>query len=262
MLLALDVGNSQIFGGVFAEDEIILKFRRTSKEKASSDELGVFFKNVLRENNINPKEITDISISTVVPDLLHTLKNCGIKYFGIEPFILSPGVKTGLNLKIKNPLELGADRAANAIGAVNLYPDKNLIIIDFGTATTFCAVTKNKEYLGGVILPGIKMSMEVLSEKTALLPNVEIAKPPQTAGRDTITNIQSGLYFGTLGIIKELTARIEKEEKLDSAVIIGTGGLSGLFTSEGVFDVILPDLVLQGLHFAFKMNRQKTVLKK
>jgi type III pantothenate kinase len=255
MLLALDIGNSQIFGGVFAKSEIILRFRRTSKVNSSSDELGVFLKNVLRENNINPKEITDIAISTVVPDLLHTLASCAIKYFGIKPFILGPGVKTGLNLKIKNPAELGADRVADAIGAINRYPKKNLIIIDFGTATTFCAITKNKEYLGGVILAGIKMSMEALSEKTALLPNVEITRPTQTVGRDTVTNIQSGLYFGTLGIIKELTTRIKKEENFKDALVIGTGGFARLFESEKVFDVILPDLVLEGLHTAFETNK-------
>lgn len=255
MLLTLDVGNSQIFGGVFAKDEIIFRFRKTSKGSSSSDELGVFLKNVVRENKINPKDITDIAISTVVPDLLHTLRSCAIKYFSIEPFILGPGVKTGLNLKIKNPAELGADRAANAIGAINRYPDKNLIIIDFGTATTFCAITKNKEYLGGSILPGIKMSMEALSEKTALLPNVEIARPPQTVGRDTITNIQSGLYFGTLGIIKEMVLRIKKEENFTDAVVIATGGFARLFESENIFDIILPDLVLEGLHQAFKINK-------
>jgi type III pantothenate kinase len=255
MLLTLDVGNSQIFGGVFSKDEIIFKFRRTSTAKASSDELGVFFKTVLKENNIDAAQITDIAISTVVPDLLHSLNSTAVKYFNIEPFVLGPGVKTGLNLKIKNPAELGADRAANAIGAIEKYPNQNLIIIDFGTATTFCAVTKKKEFLGGVILPGVKMSMEALSEKTALLPNVEIAKPPQAVGRDTVTNIQSGLYFGTLGIIKELTERIKKEEFAGKAFVIGTGGFSRLFEPEGVFDVLLPDLVLEGLHIAFKMNR-------
>jgi len=255
MLLALDVGNSQIFGGVYGKDEIVLKFRRTSKEKASSDEMGVFLKTVLRENNIDPKEITDIAISTVVPDLLHSLKNCAIKYFNIEPFILGPGVKTGLNLKIKSPAELGADRVANAVGAIKEHPNENLIIIDFGTATTFCAITKAKEFLGGVILPGIKMSMEALSEKTALLPNVEIAKPPTAVGRDTVTNIQSGLYFGTLGIVKELTQRIKKEEFDGTATVIATGGFSSLFAKENIFDRIMPDLVLDGLHTAFKMNK-------
>ena len=260
MLLTLDVGNSQIFGGVFAKDEIVFKFRRTSTAKASSDELGIFFKSVLAENNIDPNKITNIAISTVVPDLLHSLRNSALKYFNIEPFVLGPGVKTGLNLKIKSPNEVGADRVANAVGAMAAHPNKNLIIIDFGTATTFCAITKAKEFLGGAILPGIKMSMEALSEKTALLPNVEIAKPPEAIAKDTVTNIQSGLYFGTLGIIKELTSRFKKEQFGDDAVVIGTGGFSRLFENEGVFDALLPDLVLQGLHIAFKMNKEKTAV--
>ncbi|MCB0412650.1 MAG: type III pantothenate kinase, partial [Bdellovibrionales bacterium] len=154
MILCLDVGNSQIYGGVFDKDECILRFRRTSKTGASSDEFGLFLRSVLRENNVDPEKIQSISLCTVVPEVLHSLKNACRKYFQHNPFVLQAGVKTGLKIKYRNPVEVGADRIANSIAATYLYPNKNIIVIDFGTATTFCAINAEKEYLGGVIIPG------------------------------------------------------------------------------------------------------------
>lgn len=260
MILCIDVGNTQIHGGVFRNNELILQFRKTSRQEFSSDEIGIFLKNVLRENNVEPESISGISICSVVPDLNHSLRAGCVKYFNKEPFFLKPGVRTGLKIKYRNPLEVGADRIANAIAAVNIFPNKNLIVVDFGTATTFCAINKNKEYLGGIILPGIKISMEALESKTAQLPVVEIKEMNEVIGRSTVESIQSGLYFGQIGMVKELKARIIEEAfKDETPVVIGTGGFSRLFESAKLFDILIPTLVLDGLYLAFNMNREKEV---
>ena len=156
MILCLDVGNSQLFGGVFAADNLQLRFRYDTRQIGSSDQIGIFLKNVLRENNLNNDKITQISICSVVPQLDYSLRSACIKYFHLEPFILQAGVKTGLQIKYRNPLEVGADRIANAIAATHHYPNQNILIIDFSTATIFCAISARKEYLGGVIMPGMR----------------------------------------------------------------------------------------------------------
>src|SRR5215510_2394098 len=158
MLLTLDVGNSQIFGGVYDGEDLRITFRRTSSIRASSDELGTSFRVTLRENGVDPEEIGMAAICSVVPDAVHSLRNCFRKYFRFEPFLLQPGARTGLKIRYRNPLEVGSDKIANAIGALERFPGHNLLIVDFGTATTLCAVTKDREYLGGIITPGIRLS--------------------------------------------------------------------------------------------------------
>lgn len=255
MILALDVGNSHIYGGVFDDEVLRFQFRKTSKGGASSDELGLFLKAVLRENGIDPALIRQIALCSVVPDAIHSLKNCCKKYFNMNPFILQAGVKTGLRIRYRNPLEVGADRITNAIAAMQLYPGKDLVIIDFGTATTFCAVTAEKDYLGGAIIPGLRISMEALESQTARLPSVEIIPAAEATGKSTVESIQSGLYYGNLGMVKELTARISEESfGGKKPMVIGTGGFASLFSKAGIFDVEQPDLVLKGLVLALRMN--------
>lgn len=257
MVLCLDVGNTQIFGGVFENDNLVFQFRKTSHQQFSSDEIGIFLVSVLRENGYDPKKIEGISICSVVPDRVHSLRNGCIKYFDVEPFILKPGTKTGLKIKYRNPLEVGADRIANAIGAIKKFPNRNVISVDFGTATTFCVISKHKEYLGGIIIPGIRISMEALEKQTAQLPRVEIkeVKQESVVGRSTVESIQSGLYFGQIGMVKELTNKIIVETfQGDKPIIIGTGGFSSLFESANLFDVVIPNLVLEGLFEALKLN--------
>ena len=174
MLMCLDVGNSQIYCGVFKDDTLVLQFRRTSTIRSSSDELGVFLRGALRENSVSPDEIESIAVCCVVPDMLYSLRSCCQKYFEVDPLIMRPGIKTGLKVLYKDPKEVGADRIADAIGALKLYPGRNLIVIDFGTATTVCAISKDREFLGGNIIPGVRLAMEALEEKTAQLPSVEI----------------------------------------------------------------------------------------
>jgi type III pantothenate kinase len=256
MILTLDVGNSQIFGGVLDDEKILLRFRKTSKTGASSDELGLFLRSVLRENGIAPEKITEIALCSVVPDVVYSFRSACRKYFNMSPFILQPGVKTGLKIKYRNPIEVGADRIANAIAATHLYPDRNFIIVDLGTATTFCALSKDKDYYGGSIIAGLRLSMEALEAKTSKLPAVEIIALKESLGRSTIESLQSGLYFGHIGQIKEITKRLTDEcFKDDKPFIIGTGGFASLFEKEKIFDEIQTDLVLFGLVQANKMNK-------
>jgi len=255
MLLCLDVGNSQIYGGLFEDDLLRVQFRRTSQLRSSSDELGVFFRSVLRENNVNPDEISRVAICCVVPDLLYSLRACCQKYFGLDPLVLRPGIRTGLKIAYRDPKEVGADRIADAVGAVTMFPDRNLIVADFGTATTICAITRDKEFLGGNIIPGVRLSMEALEERTAQLPAVEILPPRTALGRSTVESIQSGLYWSNVGMVRELIGRITAEELSDEApVVIGTGGFAQLFNREELFDHVVPDLILAGLQEIVRLN--------
>lgn len=254
MILCLDVGNSQIFGGVFVEDNIKLKFRYPVVAGVSSDQLGLFLKAVLKENAIDPNSIEQIALCSVVPSLIHSLRNACLKYFDIPPFILGPGVKTGLKIKYKNPAEVGSDRIANAVAAQKHYPDKDIIVVDFGTATTICVITSDKTYQGGIIMAGLNLSMNALEEKTAKLNSVQIIKPQEILGKSTNSGIQSGLYFGHLFAIEGVISKIKEEKIVDDPIVIATGGFSSLYESSDTFNVIDSDLVLKGLLVAVKNN--------
>ena len=254
MMLCLDVGNSHIYGGVFAEEDIVLRFRHTAKT-STSDELGIFLKSVLRENGCEPTDVTSIAICSVVPQFDYSLRSACIKYFSLEPFFLQAGVKTGLNIKYRNPLEVGADRIANAIAATEQFPGKQLIIIDFGTATTFCVVDGKKNYLGGAILPGLRLSMEALTNNTAKLPPVDLIRAEEVVGRSTISSIQSGLFYGAIGAAREIIVRVKNSMFTEQQVLVlATGGFAALFQAEGLYDHLLPDLVLHGLLRAMRLN--------
>lgn len=261
MILSLDVGNTTIHGGLFDGDVLKFQFRRTSESHASSDEMGVFLRSVIRENGADPSAVKQIAVCCVVPDAIYSLRGACQKYFGINPFLLQAGVKTGLKIKYRNPLEVGADRIADAIAGTHLYPNRNLLIIDFGTATTIEVINREREYLGGVILAGLKISMEALELRTAKLPPVEIVRvdSAQVLGRSTVESIQSGLYYGTIGMVKEFKDRLindcfEGGQGENQPVFIATGGFSGLFEKAGLFDVVVPDLVLKGLNLALRLN--------
>ncbi|MBR6565405.1 MAG: type III pantothenate kinase [Spirochaetaceae bacterium] len=257
MVLTLDIGNTQISGGVFLGDDLILQFRHTTAHYTSSDELGVFMRSVFRENGLDSKNVTDIVCCSVVPSLNYPLTSACIKYFDIEPLLIRPGIATGLELKYANPKEIGADRIAAAIGAASYYKNANIIIVDMGTATTVDILTARREFLGGVIMAGVNMSMQALSQGTAQLPNVEIALPARACGTSTAEAIQSGLYYGALGGIKELIAAYTREVFGGrKPMVIGTGGFSHLFQDEDIFNVIIPSLIFDGLYQALKMNKK------
>jgi type III pantothenate kinase len=256
MILALDVGNSQIFGGVFDGGELTIRFRKPSRPPTSSDELGLFLRGVLRENGGDPARISEIACCSVVPEMIYSLRSCCRKYFGLEPFVLQAGARTGLKIRYRNPLEVGSDRIANAIAATHLYPDRNLIVIDFGTATTIDIVRAGRDFLGGIILPGLRIQMEALEKNTARLPNVEIVSSVDLVGRSTIECIQSGLYFGNRAAVAGLTREIrERVFEGQESVVIATGGFARLFEREALFDVVIHDLVLLGLERALSLNR-------
>lgn len=259
MLLTVDVGNTTIQCGLFEGEKLALQFRRSTNSKLSSDELGLFFRDVLALNNFDYKAVERIACCSVVPAINHSLSNCFRKYFSKEALFIQAGIKTGLKIKYANPREIGADRIAGAIGAVHAAASsggaKNLIVVDMGTATTVDVITKNNEYLGGAILPGASMSVHALSEGTAQLPSVEVVQPKNVCGSSTIEAIQSGVFYGQAGAIRELVSKMEESVfGGERAFVIGTGGFSRSFESAGLFDLVLPDLVLQGLKVALDMN--------
>lgn len=257
MYLLLDVGNSQIFGGLMNEKgEILFRFRKASKTGASSDEIGLFLRAVIRENGFDYKQIKQIALCSVVPEIVHSIGSACVKYFDIHAFQLNNEVNTGLQNKYNNPKEVGADRIANAIAGAKLYPNQNLIIIDLGTATTFCAITKTKDYLGGAILSGLRLNVESLVSKTSKLPSFEVIARQNVMGNSTIESLQSGLYFGHLGAMREIIGRMADEcFNGQKPLIIGTGGFSSLFKDAKIFDEIEPDLVFTGLFEAIKLNQ-------
>jgi len=257
MLLTIDVGNTQIYVGVFEGDKIKASFRRTSSGAVTSDELGVFICSALRENNIEPSKVKQIAIASVVPVLTRSIVHCALKYFKIEPFVIDNKAKSKIKVAGKALNELGADRIADIEGAMHLYPGKNLIVVDFGSANTFCAVGADGSYLGGAISAGVAMSMNALASGTALLSNVELKNPGYAAGMDTVTQLQAGLFYTALGSIKEICGRLEKEcFKGQPFTTIGTGGLARLYENEKVFDAYIPDLVLIGLKVLAESNKK------
>jgi type III pantothenate kinase len=255
MLLCLDIGNSQIHGGVF-DGGLRQQFRKTTHPLGSSDEFGVFFMAVLRENGIDPRAVKRVAICSVVPPALYPIRSACLKYFHTEPFVLQAGVKTGLKVRYRNPHEVGADRIAGAIGATLRRPAANVIVVDCGTATTLEVVTADAEYLGGAILPGIGISIETLAGRTAKLPTVELTRPSVALGRSTIESIQSGVYHGHVGAIRQLITELSREAfPSQRPYIIGTGGFARLLEPEKLFDEIVPELVLLGLKHAEATNR-------
>ncbi|MBL4647373.1 MAG: type III pantothenate kinase [Gammaproteobacteria bacterium] len=255
MILCLDVGNTTIFGGVFKDSTIQLRFRYATSNECSTDQLGLFLKNVLRENIIQPENITAICLSCVVPSLSNTIEQACQQYFNITPLQIKPGVKTGLKLLIKNPQELGSDIIANAIAATHHFPNRDIVIVDFGTATVLSAVSAKHEYLGSVIMAGIKVSLQALGESAAKLIDVAIEKPQHVLGKATEPTLQAGLYYGHLGAVKEILYQLKTEVFAGKElVVIATGGYADLYQQEELFILHIPDLVLHGLRLILSKN--------
>ncbi len=253
MFLAIDVGNTHIMLGVYHEDKVVVYWRLATTRSSTEDELGMILKNLLHNSNLNMSDIDSIAISSVVPPLMYSLERMARKYFEVEPLIIGPGIKTSLNIVTDNPREVGADRIVNAVAALSFYGSP-LIIVDFGTATTYCAIAKNGDYLGGVIAPGIGISMEALFERAAKLPRVEIIRPPRVIGRDTITSMQSGIVFGFVGQVDGIVRRIYAE--LDgNPFVVATGGFASLIARESeTIQEVNPLLTLEGLRIINHLN--------
>jgi type III pantothenate kinase len=254
MLLAIDIGNTNVVLGVFEGERLRESWRIGTKASITADEYAVIVKDLFAFSGIDFRQIDGIIISTVVPPLLSIMTEMSRKYFKIEPLVVTSELKTGITLSYENPREIGADRIVNAAAAFRLYGGP-LIIIDFGTATTFCAVTANGEYLGGAITPGVKISAEALYQRAAKLPRVELARPRTIIGRDTVSAMQAGILYGYAGLVDGIVERMKKELSPDARVI-ATGGLAELVTPEARSAIeVRPNLTLEGLRFLFDANR-------
>ncbi len=254
MLLAIDVGNTHIMLGVYKEENILVYWRLATRKDSTEDELGMIVKNLLHNSRLKLTDIEAVAISSVVPPLMYSLERMSNKYFNREPLIIGPGIKTGLNILTDNPREVGADRIVNAVAAHNLY-DGPLIIVDFGTATTFCAVSGSGDYLGGVIAPGIGISLEALFDKAAKLPRVEIIRPDRVIGKDTIASMQAGIVYGFVGQVDGIARRMINEFTVEPKVI-ATGGFASLIARESeTICKVNSLLTLEGLRIINGMNR-------
>lgn len=255
MLLVVDVGNTNIVLGVYDDKKLIGHWRISTDPVRTTDEYGVLIMNLFfHDRTVNVSDIDAIIISSVVPPLMPTLERVCLRYFNVKPIIVGPGTKTGMAIKYDNPREVGADRIVNAVAAYDKYGGP-IIVIDFGTATTYCAILANGDYIGGAIAPGIQISAEALFQRAAKLPRIEVRNPGHVICRNTETSMQSGVLFGYVGQVEGIVARMKAELKAD-AKVIATGGLAQLINAEtDVIDHIEPMLTLEGLRLLYERNK-------
>lgn len=262
MILVLDVGNTNIVLGVYEDKELIASWRLSTDFKRTADEYGIQVVQLFLQDKLDMADVKGVIISSVVPNIMYSLEHMVRKYFEAEPIIVGPGVRTGVNIKYDNPKEVGADRIVNAVAAYETYK-RAIIIIDFGTATTFCAITAKGDYIGGTICPGIKISSEALFEKAAKLPRVELIKPPGVVCKNTVTSMQAGIVYGYTGQVDYIIDKMKKEmmqlgEK--NIIVVATGGLAKLISEESkTIDVIDPILTLKGLRIIYEKNKEQVL---
>ena len=252
MILALDVGNTNITCGVFDGDRIKASFRITTKMPRTSDEYGMLLSTLLERNQVGMDDIHDAIICSVVPNIMHSLTSGLIKYFDVKPIIVGPGIKTGINLGRFNPREVGADRIVDLVAGYEIYGGPALVI-DYGTATTYDIVTENGVFLAGVIAPGIRTSANVLYRDAARLPEIEILKPKTILANSTIDSMQAGLYYGVVGETKYMVQKMKEETGFDNMKVIATGGLGNMIAQTvDEIDYYDPTLTLKGLQIIYE----------
>ena len=256
MILTLDIGNTNIKTALFEGLEMRHYWRLSTNRAMSSDQYGMFLLSLFDHAKVSTSEVEGIMISSVVPQINFTIEHMCRTYFGMEPHIIGPGIKTGINIRYENPRELGSDRIANAVAAYELYGGP-CITIDFGTATSFGVINEKGEFLGGAICPGLKLAAEALTERAAKLPRFELAKPDCVIGRNTISNMQAGIVYGYIGQINYLVERMKREMGAPNAKVVATGGLAVLLASESnAIDVMDGLLTLKGLCLIYKKNAE------
>lgn len=254
MLLAVDIGNTNITIGVYFKEEWSTTFRMTTKIPRTSDEYGMFLVSLLNTKNIKVSDIKDVIVASVVPNIMHSFNNGIRKYFDKEPILVEPGIKTGISIHTDSPKEVGADRIVDAAGAYYEYGGP-VMVIDFGTATTFDVVTENGVFEVAITSPGIKICANALWNNASKLPEIEIKKPDSILAKNTITSMQAGLVYGYIGLVEYIVKKVKEEMKLDMKVV-ATGGLAKIIANEtDVIDIYDPILTFKGLKFIYDRNK-------
>ncbi len=242
--------------GIFFEEELLGTFRMTTKLPRTSDEYGIMLKELVERQGIRGKDIDAVIIASVVPDIMHSLGSAMIKYFGIKPVIVSAGIKTGIRIVTENPKQVGADRIVDAVAAYTLYGGP-VIVIDFGTATTYDIVGPDATFEGAVIAPGIRTSAQAMWGQAAMLPAIEIKKPDTILAKETVSSMQAGIVFGQIGQVEYIVDRIRRESGYTDAKVVASGGLGNIIARETeVIDVYDPQLTLKGLRIIYEKNKR------
>ena len=255
MILTLDIGNTNIKAALFDEGEMRGSWRISTNHMYTADEYGLMLEGLMRHDGFALSDVTGIMISSVVPTVNFTIEHMCRSYIGVEPRFLVPGVKTGLNIRYENPRELGSDRIANAVAAAEIYGGP-CIVIDFGSATNYGAISEKGEFLGGAIAPGIKMSAAALDTGTAKLPRIELVCPPSIIARTTVTNIQAGVIHGYVGSVEHIVRTMRREMGCPQARVIATGGMARIVAAESdVIDIIDATLTLKGIYRIYMRNQ-------
>ena len=256
MLLVVDVGNTNITLGVFDGEELNGTFRMTTKLPRTSDEYGIELRQLIECQGLKNTDITDIIVASVVPDVMHSLGSAMIKYFGIKPMIVSAGIKTGIRIATENPKQVGADRIVDAVAAYQIYGGP-VIVIDFGTATTYDIVGPDGTFEGAVIAPGIRTSAQALWGGAAMLPAIDIRKPASIMGKETVSSMQAGIVYGQIGQAEYIVKKIREESGYHNAKVVASGGLGNIIAKETDYiDYYDPQLTLKGLKMIYEKNKK------
>ncbi|MBU9710480.1 type III pantothenate kinase [Evansella tamaricis] len=255
MILVMDIGNSNIAVGLYKKKVLKYHWRMKTDAEKTEDEYAMTIKSLFDYEGVGIKEVEGIIISSVVPPIMYSLEQMCNKYFDMSPMVIGPGIKTGLNIKYDNPKEVGADRIVNSVAGIQLYGSP-LIIVDFGTATTYCYIDESKQYLGGAIAPGIGISTEALYNRASKLPRIEITKTKSVIGKNTVHAMQSGILYGYVGQVEGIVKRMKLQAN-SNPTVIATGGLASLIANESeVIDIVDPFLTLKGLEMIYEKNKR------